>query len=224
MLGQIRSSFGLVDGRRGHDRVQPRQRHPATWSGCGRAASTASPSGCSRACPRAEGPRPHPRPGAGAPRRRVGAAGGLRAGQPRPDLRHAGGVARRLGGLAGRGSFLSARPRLGVRADRRGRHRAGAAGAARGGGHARRRRAGRQVRHGRRGARRGRARVVRAVQLGARRGRPLPSQPALLARRRLVGRRPGGALPRRWGALVERAAPRGVRRAAGGRGEPGPGA
>ena len=41
-------------------------------------------------------------------------------------------------------------------------------------------------------------------------------------RRRLVGRRPGRPLPRRRRALVERQAPRGVRRAAGRRTQPGP--
>ena len=44
---------------------------------------------------------------------------------------------------------------------------------------------------------------------------PLPPQPALLDRRRLVGRRPRRALPRRRRAVVERQAPRGVRRPAG---------
>ena len=54
--------------------------------------------------------------------------------------------------------------------------------------------------------------LVRGLQLGARRGQPLPAQPALLDRRRLVGRRAGRALPRRRRAVVERQAPRGVRR------------
>ena len=92
------------------------------------------------------GARPHPRPGAGAARSSAGRAqAGLRAGQPRPDLRHAGGVARRLAGLARRGARLRARPRLGVRADRRGRHRARPAGPSRRGADARRRRPRRQV-------------------------------------------------------------------------------
>ena len=47
---------------------------------------------------------------------------------------------------------------------------------------------------------------------------PVPAQPRLLDRRRLVGRRPGRALPRRRRALVERQAPRGVRRPARARG------
>ena len=50
-----------------------------------------------------------------------------------------------------------------------------------------------------------------------RRGRLVPAQPRLLARRRLVGRRAGRAQPRRRRALVERAAPAGVERAARGR-------
>ena len=53
--------------------------------------------------------------------------------------------------------------------------------------------------------------------------RPLPAQPALLARRRLVGGRPRRALPRRRGALVERQAPGGVRRPPRRGGEPGRG-
>ena len=44
--------------------------------------------------------------------------------------------------------------------------------------------------------------------------RPMPAQPALLDRRRLVGLRSGRAQPRRRRALVEREAPDGVRAAA----------
>ena len=153
-------------------------------------------------------------PAAGARRRRLGAGGRLRAGQPGPDLRHAGGVAGRLGGLARRGAGLRARPRVGVLPDRRGRHRAGPAGPARRAADARRGRPRRQVRRGRRAARRRRAELVRGLQLGPRRRGPVPAQPPLLDRRRLVGGRPGRALPRRRRALVERPAPRGVRRPA----------
>ncbi len=64
----------------------------------------------------------------------------------------------------------------------------------------------------RRAARGGRAGLVRGLQLGARRRGPVPPQPPLLDRRGLVGRRPGRALPRRRRAVVERPAPRGVRR------------
>ena len=72
----------------------------------------------------------------------------------RPDLRHAGGVGRRLGDLAGRGARLRARPRVGVLADRRGRHRPGPAGASRRAADARRGRPRRQVRPRRRAAHR----------------------------------------------------------------------
>ena len=60
-------------------------------------------------------------------------------------------------------------------------------------------------------------RVVRDLLVGDRRGRLVPAQPRLLGRRRLVGRRAGRAQPRRRRALVERAAPAGVERAARGR-------
>ena len=55
-------------------------------------------------------------------------------------------------------------------------------------------------------------RVVRGQQLGDRCVAPIAPQPRLLARRRLVGRRPRRAQPRRRRALVEREAPVGVRR------------
>ena len=64
-------------------------------------------------------------------------------------------------------------------------------------------------------------RLVRGVQLGPRPGRAVPAQPRLLDRRRLVGRRPRRALPRRRRAVVERQAPRGVRRPDQRRGQPG---
>ena len=76
------------------------------------------------------------------------------------------------------------------------------------------------------GPRRGRLRLVRGVQLGPSAEAPVPAQPALLDRRRLVGLRPGRAQPRRRGALVERAStrrrtrsgwPRACRRATAGR-------
>ena len=50
--------------------------------------------------------------------------------------------------------------------------------------------------------------------------RGLPAQPRLLAWRRLVGGGAGGALPRGWGALVERAAPACLRGPVGGRRQP----
>ena len=51
---------------------------------------------------------------------------------------------------------------------------------------------------------------------------PVPAQPAYWTGARLVGRRPGRALPRRRRAVVERQAPGGVRRPARRRGQPGP--
>ena len=160
--------------------------------------------------------RPDARPAAGPGRRGVGARGGLRAGEPGPDLRHAGGVAAGLGDLARRRPRVRARPRVGLRADRRGRHRPRprrTAGRAAG---ARRRRPRGQVPPRRRAARGRRARAGTRSPTG--RGTtagPLPPQPPLLDRRGLVGRRARGALPRRRRPVVERQAPRGVRRAAG---------
>ena len=112
-----------------------------------------------------------PRAGAAAPCAWA-RAGRLRPRQPRPDLRHAGGVRRRLARLAGGGRRLPARPRLGVRADRRGRHPARRAGA-------RAARspapddddAGRPLRAGRRRARRRRARTGTRCRNWARAGR-----------------------------------------------------
>ncbi len=161
---------------------------------------------------RARGPRPHPRPAPGAGRRRLGAGGGLRAAQPRPDLRHPRRVARGLGDQRRGRARLRARPRVGVLADRRGGHRARATGEARRAADAGRGRPRRQVRAGRRAARQSRSGLVRGLELGEGRREPLPPQPALLDRRRLVGRRPRRALPRRRRAVVERQAPGGVRR------------
>ena len=73
----------------------------------------------------------------------------------------------------------------------------------------------------RRAARRRRVRLVRGEQLGPRRVAAGPAQRGLLARPRLVGRRPGRAQPRRRHPVVERAAPDGVRRSAGRRRQPG---
>ena len=118
-----------------------------------------------------------------------------------------------LADLARRRAGLRARPRLGVLPDRRGRHRAGPAGPPRRGADARRRRPGRQVPAGRRAARGRRAGLVRGVELGrATDAGRCRHNLLLLDRRRLVGRRPRRALPRRRRALVERQAPRGVRR------------
>ena len=171
---------------------------------------------------RAGHPRPHPRPAPGPGGRGVGAGGRLRAGQPRPDLRHAGGVAGGLGDLGRRGARCAARPRVGVRADRRGGHGARP----------------RRIKRGElplpddddladkylladeRFAAAG-LEWYEVSNWARDDGEPVPAQPPLLDRRRLVGRRTRGALPRRRGALVERQAPRGVRRAARGGRQPG---
>ncbi|CAA9293746.1 MAG: Hypothetical radical SAM family enzyme in heat shock gene cluster, similarity with CPO of BS HemN-type, partial [uncultured Corynebacteriales bacterium] len=170
---------------------------------------------------RAAGPGPPAHPRAGGRGGRRGAARRVRPRQPGPDLRHAG---RGRGGLAAvpghRGGGRPG-PRLGVRAGGRGGHRDGPPGRAGRAAGAGRRRAGRPVRPGRRDAVPLRLRLVRGLQLGPRHRRPLPAQPALLDRRRLVGRRAGRAQPRRRGALVERAAPGAVRVPAARRGEPG---
>ena len=62
---------------------------------------------------------------------------------------------------------------------------------------------------------RGRVLLVRGLELGAGRAGPLPAQPGVLDRRRLVGDRAGRALARRRRAVVERQAPGGVRGRAG---------
>ena len=179
-------------GRRGHDRVQPRQRGPgATWSGCARAGSTGSPSGCSRAVShvlrvldRTHDPERLPRVvRVGAPGR-ASSRSASTSSTARRGRRWATGPARStprfLVGpdhisayalIVEDGTGLAARVRRGEVAAPDDDEMAdkyvmadevlGAAGLG----------------------------LVRAVELGARRGRPLPAQPALLARRRLVGRR-----------------------------------
>ena len=126
----------------------------------------------------------------------------VRAGVARPHLRHAGRDRRRLAALAGRRARGRADARVGVRAHRRGRHRA------------------RPRRRPRPAAPAPDDDVLADRYLMAERalgplgwyeveqlGRALPAQPRLLARRRLVGRRPRRAQPRRRRALVERQAP-----------------
>ena len=126
-----------------------------------------------------------------------------------------------LGALRRGSPRVRARPRLGVLPDRRARHRPGPPGRPRRAADARRGRPRRQVPPRRRAARPGRLRVVRGVELGARPREPMPAQRALLDRRPLVGRRAGRPQPRRRRAVVERQAPRGVRRSAGRRRQPG---
>ena len=108
-------------------------------------------------------------------------------------------------------SALSAqpRPRLRVRPDRRGGHTARAPHPPRRDPHDGRRRARGPLPHrGGRAVRRG-DELVRGLQLGlgSRSFRTLPSQRAVLDRRRLVGRRTGRTQPRRRRPLVERQAP-----------------
>ena len=153
-----------------------------------------------------------------------GARRRVRARQPRPDLRRAGRVRRRLGRLARRRPGQPGRPRVsayalivedGTRLARRiargelpmpdddvlaDRYEAADA-----------------------TLRDGRLRLVRGVELGDVGRRPLPAQRAVLGERQLVGRRAGRAQPRRRAALVERQAPRRLRRPAARRAEPRPG-
>ena len=153
-------------------------------------------------------PGPGGRGRARGPRRRV------RARQPRPDLRHAGGDRRRLARLPRRRPGRPGRPRQRLRADRRGGHPAGPPGPPRRAADARRRRARRPLR-GRPTRPCGRpASTGTRSPTGPVGGRPVPAQRAVLGRRQLVGRRPGRAQPRRRGALVERQAPRRLRRPA----------
>ena len=126
--GQRRGGVRPRRRRRDHDRGQPRQRRRLGPRGA--AHGRLQPDQLRHAVrgrPRAAHARPHPRPDARARGRRLGPAGRLRRRQPRPHLRHAGGVAGRLGDLGRRRARLRARPRLGLLAHRRGRHRAGAA-------------------------------------------------------------------------------------------------
>ena len=146
-------------------------------------------------------------------------AAGLRAGQPGPDLRHAGGVAADWetsldAALACEPDHVSAYSL--IVEDGTALARAGAPRRAAG---ARRRRPRRQVpRSPTSGSRPPGSRwyeVSNWARDPAARGGPVPAQPPLLDRGGLVGRRARGPLPRRRRPLVERQAPRGVRRPAG---------
>ncbi len=173
VVAAIDAEFGLDRRRRGHHRVEPglRGRAPALRAARGGVQPGLLRHAVSRR-PRAPHARPYPRPEAGAGGRRRSAAGGLRAGEPRPDLRHAGGVRCRLGDDDRGGAGVRARPRVGVLADRRGRHRPGPAGTPRRAADARRGRPRRQVPGRRREVRGGRPGLVRGLQLGpGRRGR-----------------------------------------------------
>ena len=145
--------------------------------------------------------------------RRLGPRRGVRAREPGSHLRHAGGERRGLAPVAGGGAGARARTtspptRSSSRrapGSRRGSRRGELAGPGR-------RRDGRPLPARRGRAQRARARLVRGVQLGRVRRRPVPAQPALLDRRRLVGGRPRRAQPRRRHPVVEREAPVGLRR------------
>ena len=215
ILRRIDERFGLDARRRGHHRGQPRVGRSREAGGVARGRLHAPLArDAERGAARAGDPRPRAlaRPPAAGGRR--GARRRLRAGQPRPDLRHAGRDRRRLARFARRRAERRARPPLDLLADRRARHADGRAGPPRRARRARRGRDRRPLRDRRARARRGRAGVVRDLLVGDRRGRLVPAQPRLLGRRRLVGRGTGRAQPRRRRALVERAAPAGVDRAA----------
>ena len=197
--------------RRGDHRVEPRidvagvlRRHPR-----GRF-HPREPGHAVRGAARAGHPRPRAHagpPGGGRPR---GPSRRIRPRQPRPHLRHAGGVDVRPRRVAGGGAERGRRPRVGVFAHRRGGHRHGAQGPPRRAAHARRRRPRRPLRaHRRRPARR-RLRLVRGLQLGEARRR-VPAQHDLLARRRLVGRRPRRAFAHRRPPFPQRQAPGALR-------------
>ena len=141
-------------------------------------------------------------PGRAVAAARRGAGGGLRARQPRPHLRHTGGARRRSAALGRCGRRRGCGPCVCLRAGGRGRHRAGAPGTPRRGRRSRRRRAGRPLRAARRASGRRRFRVVRGVELEPS-GRRVPSQPRLLERRRMVGRRARRARLRRLDPVVE---------------------
>ena len=213
MLDAVRDTFGIDAGRRGHDGGEPRlgrrrlprraggrRLHPRLASACSRPCRT-----CWRRSSAPTTPRASRSSSRWAREAGLDVSLDLIYGTPgeslddwraQPRARHR----------------AAARPPHRLLAHRRGRHEARAADQARRGGRARRRPAGRHVRAGRRDARRRRLRLVRGQQLGARRRAPLAPQPRLLAGRRLVGRRPRCAQPRRRRALVEREASGGLRR------------
>ena len=212
LLGGVRDGFGLAPGRRGHHRGEPGQRRPRRRSSQLAAAGFTRVSfGMQSAVPHVLADAgPHPRPGAGAAGRRVGA--GRRASSASAST---SSTARRgsppTTGAASLDAALGARARPRLAPTRWSSRRAPGSPS--------------QVRRGEMPAPDddeladdyeladevlggGRLRLVRGQQLGPRRrADALPAQPRLLARRRLVGRRAGGAPPRRRLAVVERAAP-----------------
>ena len=131
ILGAIEEEFGLAAGVEVTTEANPESVDPAYLAEL-RAGGLQQDELRHAERPRARapgaGPPAHAGPaGAG---RAGGEGGGIRPRQPGPDLRHAGGERRRLARLAGRGDRGRARPRVGLLADRGGRHPAGRAGSA----------------------------------------------------------------------------------------------
>ena len=163
---------------------------------------------------RAAGARADARPGAG--------GAGRASGRGRPGFEQVsldliygtpGEIARGLAGLGRGGAGLRAGPRLGVLADRGGRHPAGPPGAHRRDPGAGRRRPRGQVRAGRRRCSPRPGWTWYEVSNWARDEAARCRHNELYwTQRQLVGGRPGRALPRRRRALVERQAPQRVRR------------
>ncbi|MFN8171766.1 MAG: hypothetical protein U0R65_07855 [Candidatus Nanopelagicales bacterium] len=196
LLDAVRSEFGLAPGAE-----VTTEANPDTVDG-GRSSRRSSPaatrgsrSGCRaphRTCSRSSTDACAGRWSGGGPRR-LAAAGSAHVsldliyGTPGESDDDTPAVGVRRGGDRGR-------PRVGLRAGRRGRHAAGAPGASGRGSGAGRRRGGDALRDRRRGAARCRVPLVRGVELVAA-GRRAGNR--VLARRRLVGRRAGRAQPRR---------------------------
>ena len=191
------------------------------WRRCARPGSPGSRSACSRRCRTCSRPstapttptgcrRPSAGPGPPASRASASTSSTARRARATDDWRAS------LDAAIG----LRARPHQRLRPDRRGGHPAGRTGPPRRDRGAGRRRPRRPLPARRRAAGRRRVRLVRGEQLGPRRVAAGPAQRGLLARARLVGRRPGSAQPRRRHPVVERAAPHGVRRPAGRRRQP----
>ena len=154
IVAAIDDEFGLAPGAEVTTESNPDsvdRRRPGR--GCATAASPGCRSACSPRCPRAARCWTAPTTRCGC-RGVVGWAREAGFEQVSLDLIYGtpGESLGRLADLARGGAGLRARPRLGVRADRRGGHRAGPAGPPRRAADARRRRPGRQVPARRRGA------------------------------------------------------------------------
>ena len=205
---------GSPPAPRSRPRPTPTRSRPSRCSGSRTAGSPGSPSACSRRCRTCSRTleRTHDPATSGAPSTRPGPPASKVSldliygtpGESLDDWRASLDAA----------IALRARPRLGLRAGRRGGHQARRPGAARRGARARGRRRGRQVRARRRAARGGRLRLVRGQQLGPHATRTAAATTWATGPTQLVGRRPRRAQPRRRRALVERQAPQRVCRAA----------